>query len=179
MGIGFTGVPVEEIEALARDYGATEQRLSGSATGFRSPTGPPCMLQVACGDTGCLDIRRWAVRVYRSELQPEHLGSDRDRRPDVRRLDMSRLGPILIDEPEPERRAAVTAMLVQSPNRPSLPESAKVRNGLMKDEMFLCVHEQFLTDTAKLAISSPATTFLNTTIFIPLRDPIRRWGRKY
>ena len=82
---------------------------------------------------------------------------------DSRTLDMSRLGPVLDGDADAlDGGPPVTAMLVQSANPAAVaPQSASIRRGLLRDDMFLAVHEQFLTDTAMLAdIVLPATTFL-------------------
>ena len=83
--------------------------------------------------------------------------------PKVRLLDQSRIGPVLVGEPEALKGGPpVTAMLVQNTNPAVVaPEQNKVIKGLMREDLFLCVHEQLPTDTVRYAdVVLPATTFL-------------------
>ena len=83
--------------------------------------------------------------------------------PNIRSLDMSRIGEVLSgNKKDLQGGPEVAAMLIQNTNPSCVaPDSSKVNDGLKKEDLFLCVHEQFMTDTAKLAdIVLPATTFL-------------------
>ncbi|MEN3791232.1 molybdopterin oxidoreductase family protein [Fulvimarina sp. MAC3] len=82
---------------------------------------------------------------------------------DVRHLDQSRLGAVLAGGADALFGGPpVTAMLVQNTNPANVcPDQSKVVAGLKREDLFLAVHEQFMTDTAKLAdLVIPATMFL-------------------
>ena len=83
-------------------------------------------------------------------------------------VNMSRLGEILTETTNPPIRALMVwgcNPLVIAPN------SEKIRAGVLRDDLFTVVHEQFITDTARYAdIVLPATTQLEAT------DVVAPWG---
>jgi anaerobic selenocysteine-containing dehydrogenase len=85
------------------------------------------------------------------------------RDPSVRALDQSRIGAILCGEADALRGGPpVTGLLIQNTNPMCVaPDLNKVHQGFAREDLFTCVHEQFMTDTAAVAdVVLPATMFL-------------------
>lgn len=164
---GITGLTVAEIEEFARLYGATKRSFLRLGYGLsRAHNGAAQMHAVSCLPvvTGA-----WAHKgggalycssgIYRIDRR---LSEGLDRLdPSVRSFDQSRIGAVLTGE-DVKSGPPVTAMLIQNTNPAAIcPDSARVRQGFLREDLFVAVHEQFMTDTAKLAdLVIPATTFL-------------------
>ena len=164
----ITGVPADTIRTFARLYGSTKQTFLRLGYGHsRTRNGAMSMHAAQClpSVTGAWHVHGGgalqAVGVYHMD-QALVNGSDHAQ-DGVRELDQSRIGPIL-DGSGYEMQGAppVSALLVQNTNPVAVaPEAARVHAGFSRDDLFICVHEQFMTDTAAMAdIVLPATTFL-------------------
>ena len=166
---GITGLSVDEIEAFARLYGGTARSyirlgygLSRSRNGASNIHAVTCLPSVTGAwrhEGGGAFWHNRAIYHWDKTLIEGLDALD----PGVRVIDMSRIGAALTGErSELGDGPPVQVLLVQNVNPAAVaPHSHKVRRGLMREDLFTCVHEQFLTDTARLAdLVLPATTFL-------------------
>lgn len=78
--------------------------------------------------------------------------------PSTRVVNMNQLGRALLDYQDPP----IAVLFVYNCNpAATVPDQQRVRQGLMRDDLFTVVHEQVMTDTAAYAdVILPATTFL-------------------
>jgi anaerobic selenocysteine-containing dehydrogenase len=165
----ISGVPAATIVDFARLYGATKRSYIRVGYGFtRSRNGSAQMHAVTClpAVTGAWRHRGGGALYANGALYKldRTLIEGLDvKDPNTRNLDQSRIGPILTgDKKDLGEGPPVTALLVQNTNPMVVcPDTNKVRQGFARDDLFICVHEQFMTDTAKMAdVLLPATTFL-------------------
>lgn len=166
----ITGVPEEEIVAFARLYGSAKKSFMRLGYGFtRQRNGAANMHAASCLPvvTGSWKHKGGGALynnggIYARLDATNVKGLDR-LDPSIRALDMSRIGPILMNEPDALLGGPpVTALFAQNINPVAVaPEVLKVRAGFAREDLFTCVHEQFMTETAAVAdVVLPATTFL-------------------
>jgi anaerobic selenocysteine-containing dehydrogenase len=162
-------IPVAEIVSFARLIGRTRKTYFRIGYGFtRSRNGAVNMHAVSCIPAvigawqyeggGALHSNSGMYGMNKTMIE----GLDA-RKAGIRILDQSRIGPVLLSDPyDLQGGPPVKMLLVQNTNPASVaPDQNKVKAGLAREDLFTCVHEQFMTETARYAdIVLPATMFL-------------------
>jgi anaerobic selenocysteine-containing dehydrogenase len=165
----ITGLAVERIEELARLIGQTKAtyfrlgygfaRQRNGAANMHAVTSIPAVMghwQYKGG--GAMHSNSGIYRWNKTMIEGLDVFD-----PDVRMLDQSRIGPVLCgDKHDLGDGPPVTVLFTQNTNPVSVaPEQNRVKQGFAREDLFICVHEQFMTETAELAdIVLPATQFL-------------------
>ena len=165
----ISGVPVKEIEAFARAVGQTKRTFFRLGYGFtRSRNGATQMHAALCipAVTGAWQYEgggafhnNFSIWKFNESVIEAHEAIDRS----TRALDQSRIGRILTGDAEAlQGKGPVKAMLIQNTNPVTVaPEQNLVRQGFAREDLFVAVHEQFMTETAAMAdIVLPATMFM-------------------
>ena len=162
------GLPVSQIQQLARDYGTLGpaairlnygmQRVRGGGNATRAVACLPALIGAWRHPAGGLLMSSSGhFPVRQAALQ----------RPDLRRapsrvINMSTIGDDLLKPASADFGPRIEAMIVYNSNPAAVaPESGKVVQGLRREDLFCVVLEHFLTDTADHAdYVLPATTQL-------------------
>jgi anaerobic selenocysteine-containing dehydrogenase len=162
----LTGIPREQVIALAREYATTRpavirvnygiQRSERGGAAVRAVAALPAITGSWREVGGGLQLSlSHAFRLNRTGLEMPQLG------PPARTINMSELGQALnsVDHPP------VKALVVYNSNPAAIaPNQNAVLKGMRREDLFTVVLEQFQTDTADYAdILLPVTTFLEHT----------------
>jgi molybdopterin guanine dinucleotide-containing S/N-oxide reductase-like protein len=163
----WTGMSVQDVEKLAREYATTRpavirlnygvQRSQNGGMATRAVAMLPCVIgswkQIGGGlqlsTSGAYGLNNPALE--RPDLMSTSLGRD------ARTINMVELGKALNEVKDPP----VKALFVYNSNPAAVcPNHNEVIRGLTRSDLFTVVHEQFFTDTTDYAdIVLPATTF--------------------
>jgi anaerobic selenocysteine-containing dehydrogenase len=163
------GIPVQQITDLARDYGTNQpaairlnygmQRVRGGGNAVRAVACLPALVGAWRQRAGGLLLSSSAqFPVNRTALHKPELLAGRT----PRTINMSTIGNDLLNPGSAAFGPQIEALIVYNSNPVAVaPESGKVVQGFLREDLFTVVLEHFQTDTADHAdIILPATTQL-------------------
>jgi anaerobic selenocysteine-containing dehydrogenase len=161
---GITGLAEDDIVRLARLYGSTRASFIRMGLGLtRRRDGGMAVRTISCLPclTGAWEERGGGFQRQgwsNQTLNTAFFSRPREGDPPARTVNMVRLGEALTALKDPP----VKALYVYHSNPAAVaPEQALVHHGLRREDLFVAVHEQMVTDTTDFAdIVLPATTFL-------------------
>lgn len=174
----ITGVPVETIMQLARDYATSKPALLKFSDGIqRHGNGGQTVRALAClpAIVGQIGVRGGGLFYSTSDYihwDSEALGHRSECPPVPRTINMNRIGAALTGE---AADPPVMSLFVFNANPvTSSPNAALTIQGLLRDDLFTVVNELFMTDTARYAdIILPASSQLEQY------DLHRGYGHRY
>ena len=173
------GVPAEDIARVGREFATTRPALVRLGVGAQRHMGAPTAYSTIASLpalTGAWRDRGGGcsyIPLATAAAVSDYALKREDLRPGpVRTINMSQLGQALTD---PALDPPVKAFVCWNSNPAAIaPDQERVIEGLRRDDLFVVVLEQFMTDTASLAdVVLPATTQLEH------RDVLFSWGHHY
>ncbi len=170
----ITGVPASEIEKLAIEYGSTKKSVIRANYGLNrhQNSGQTCRAILTlpaitgswrekCGGAGFGNLEEMWLRHNLEKLHRPDLGD----RASKRQISMVQLGSALRDhlgeQGKPFAKPIKSLFVYNSDPANCTPNSKTVREGMMRDDLFMAVHDTFWSDTCQYAdIVLPADTQL-------------------
>ena len=151
----LTGVPVEIIQQLAREYATTPGQVIRLGVALeRSRNGGQAIRAVSClsglvgawrhPGGGLLEMPLWEFPLHYGDIcRPDYI------KPGTRVINLTRIGDVLNDK---KLNPQLKSLMVYNANPMSqAPEQNKIRQGLLREDLFVVCSELFITDTAKYA----------------------------
>ncbi|MCE9596045.1 MAG: molybdopterin-dependent oxidoreductase [Planctomycetes bacterium] len=167
-----TGLEASAIEELARLLFAAQRPLLKTGVGWTRRRHGAMSMRAVCSLAAVLGV---ADRVHYESFASFGLAEDALERPDLRPNDSPAKLVRHVALGEELESGRYDAVFVWGHNPAvTCPDSSRVRRGLERDDVFVVVHEQFLTETAERAdVVLPAATFVEVT------DVFRSYGHRY